>query len=250
MQERRCQSCGGVLAHRGRGRTSVYCSAACRQRAYRLRSTAESQTPAAVLADIKRQVAGLALEPPAAFRADAEALAASARRLRRLAQNVTQVPVTKSAAPPPRLEDEADFASLVGTHRAWLHLHCYRMVSSYDDAEDLVQETLLKAWRDRSGFEGRAATRTWLYRIATNVCIDHCAGQAADRSVINPPPASTPEAGSLRNVKPGCNPIRTGCSTSCRPRTNSRRPPLCRGRPWNWPFSPLSSTCHPVSVPC
>lgn len=187
MQERRCQSCGGVLAHRGRGRTSVYCSAACRQRAYRLRSTAESQTPAAVLADIKRQVAGLALEPPAAFRADAEALAASARRLRRLAQNVTQVPVTKSAAPPPRLEDEADFASLVGTHRAWLHLHCYRMVSSYDDAEDLVQETLLKAWRDRSGFEGRAATRTWLYRIATNVCIDHCAGQAADRSVINPP---------------------------------------------------------------
>ncbi|MGW4816325.1 RNA polymerase subunit sigma-70 [Kitasatospora cineracea] len=173
MQERRCQSCGGVLAHRGRGRTSVYCSAACRQRAYRLRSTAESQTPAAVLADIKRQVAGLALEPPAAFRADAEALAASARRLRRLAQNVTQVPVTKSASPPPALEDEADFASLVGTHRAWLHLHCYRMVGSYDDAEDLVQETLLKAWRDRSGFEGRAATRTWLYRIATNVCIDH-----------------------------------------------------------------------------
>jgi RNA polymerase sigma-70 factor (ECF subfamily) len=47
------------------------------------------------------------------------------------------------------------------------------MVGSYDDAEDLVQETLLKAWRDRSGFEGRAAARTWLYRIATNACIDH-----------------------------------------------------------------------------
>jgi RNA polymerase sigma-70 factor (ECF subfamily) len=174
MKGRSCQVCGAALANRRRGRTSVYCSAACRQRAYRVRNTAADRTaPADVLATLERQVKNLALEPAQAFRSDAEALAATARRLRRLAQNVTQDYVTKSVDQSPRLDDEADFAALVEPHRKWLHLHCYRMVGSYDDAEDLVQETLLKAWRDRSGFEGRAAPRTWLYRIATNVCIDH-----------------------------------------------------------------------------
>ena len=114
------------------------------------------------------------MEPAQAFRADAEALATASRRLWRIAQNVTPDAVTKSVeagadAPPPRLDNETGFAALVEPHRKWLHLHCYRMVGSYDDADDLVQETLLKAWRDRSGFQGRAAARTWLYRIATNV---------------------------------------------------------------------------------
>ena len=175
MKGRSCQVCDAALPDRGRGRTCVYCSAACRQRAYRLRSSVADRTPADVLATIERQVRNLALEPAQAFRADAEALAATVRRLRRLAQNVTQDSVTKTAQQEqePRLDDEADFAGLVEPHRKGLHLHCYRMVGSYDDAEDLVQETLLKAWRDRSGFEGRAAPRTWLYRIATNACIDH-----------------------------------------------------------------------------
>jgi RNA polymerase sigma-70 factor (ECF subfamily) len=126
-----------------------------------------------VLAEIEQRVKDLALEPAQAFRSDAEALAAAVRRLRRMAQNVTGMEVTKSETQPPSLCGEADFAALVEPHRKWLHLHCYRMVGSYDDAEDLVQDTLLKAWRDRSGFAGRAAVRTWLYRIATNVCIDH-----------------------------------------------------------------------------
>lgn len=183
MKERSCRVCGAALSDRGRGRTSVYCSAACRQRAYRNRHGAPDQPAAEVLAEIERQVQGLALAPAQAFRADAEALAAAVRRLRRMAQggtpespalqNVTSEAVTKSEEPPPLLASEADFAALVEPHRKWLHLHCYRMVGSYDDAEDLVQETLLKAWRDRSGFEGRAAARTWLYRIATNVCVDH-----------------------------------------------------------------------------
>jgi len=184
MKARSCQKCGAALPERGRGRTSVYCSAACRQSAYRDRRTTPDQSAADLLAAIERQVKGLALEPAQVFRADAEALATTARRLWRMAQSATPEAVAKSVeaeveaeeeqdAPPQPLDNEADFAVLVEPHRKWLHLHCYRMVGSYDDAEDLVQETLLKAWRDRSGFQGRAAARTWLYRIATNACIDH-----------------------------------------------------------------------------
>src|SRR4051794_28015804 len=53
-----------------------------------------------------------------------------------------------------------------------LRVHCYRMTGSLDDAEDLVQETFLRAWRAREGFEGHAQLSTWLYRVATNVCLD------------------------------------------------------------------------------
>jgi RNA polymerase sigma-70 factor (ECF subfamily) len=67
--------------------------------------------------------------------------------------------------------DEAAFTALAERYRRQLHVHCYRMVGSFDDAEDLVQETLLRAWRARTGFEGRSLFRTWLYRIATNVCL-------------------------------------------------------------------------------
>ncbi|WP_194912257.1 sigma-70 family RNA polymerase sigma factor [Catenulispora rubra] len=206
MNTQSCQICGTALPQRerGRGRTSVYCSAACRQRAYRRRHTKADQTPADVLADIEQQVKTLALDPPQVFQADAEALAAAARVLRRMAQNVTPEAVTKTEEAsateqhPPHLNNESDFAALVEPHRKWLHLHCYRMVGSYDDAEDLVQETLLKAWRDRSGFQGRAAARTWLYRIATNACIDHLrrTGRRPQRYEPAPSSRSGSESGS------------------------------------------------------
>lgn len=68
--------------------------------------------------------------------------------------------------------DETAFNTLARQYRRELHIHCYRMVASFDDAEDLVQETFLRAWQKRASFEGRSSYRTWLYRIATYATLD------------------------------------------------------------------------------
>jgi RNA polymerase sigma-70 factor (ECF subfamily) len=80
---------------------------------------------------------------------------------------VTDTTVTAAVA-----GDQAAFTALAERHRRELHVHCYRMLASYDDADDALQETYLRAWRHRDQFGGDSLFRAWLYRIATNVCLD------------------------------------------------------------------------------
>jgi len=71
-----------------------------------------------------------------------------------------------------RSGDEDAFRALVDSHRGELLVHCYRLLGSMHDAEDAIQETLLSAWKGLAGFEGRSSVRAWLYRIATNRCLN------------------------------------------------------------------------------
>jgi RNA polymerase sigma-70 factor (ECF subfamily) len=68
--------------------------------------------------------------------------------------------------------EESAFGELAESHRRELQLHCYRLLGSVEEAEDLVQETFLRAWRGRRSFQGRCSFRRWLYAIATNACLD------------------------------------------------------------------------------
>jgi RNA polymerase sigma-70 factor (ECF subfamily) len=85
-----------------------------------------------------------------------------------------------------------EFAELADGYRAELLLHCYRILGSVQDAEDLVQETLVAAWSNLDRFEGRASLRTWLYRIATNRCLNAVRDRGRRPQEV-PPPAGTPE---------------------------------------------------------
>ena len=86
-------------------------------------------------------------------------------------------------------------------HRRQLTGYCYRMLGSPFDAEDAVQETMLRAWRAWAGFHGDSAVRTWLYRIATNVCLDALAGRKRRELPIDLGPASAPDP-ALLNTRP------------------------------------------------
>src|SRR4029450_640430 len=98
---------------------------------------------------------------------------------------------------------EAEFAELAARHRRELHVHCYRMLGSFEEAEDLVQETLPCAWRRRGSFQGGPGFRGWLYKIATKACLDALRSRRRRVPSLFPWPRSR-----------GCSPTRTGCWTS------------------------------------
>jgi RNA polymerase sigma-70 factor, ECF subfamily len=98
--------------------------------------------------------------------------------------------------------DEAAFAALAERYRHELQVHCYRMLGSFQDAEDLVQETLLRAWRSRTQFQGRASFRAWLYRIATNACLDALAHSSRRVLPYQLTPAADPRASAAPSPAP------------------------------------------------
>jgi RNA polymerase sigma-70 factor (TIGR02960 family) len=91
-----------------------------------------------------------------------------------------------------RAGDEAAFTALVTPLHRELHVHCYRMLGSFDDADDALQETLLAAWRGVGAFGARASVRTWLYRIATNTCLNLLRAAARRPPSAGPLPAYAP----------------------------------------------------------
>jgi RNA polymerase sigma-70 factor, ECF subfamily len=99
-----------------------------------------------------------------------------------------------------RQGDEDAYGRLVGPYRAELHAHCYRMLGSVQDAEDALQEALLRAWRGLRGFEGRSPLRSWLYKIATNACLKAIERRPKRVLPIDYAPASDPHDGPAEPV--------------------------------------------------
>ena len=134
----------------------------------------------------------------------------------------------------------AELERALEEHRRELTGYCYRMLASPFEAEDAVQETMLRAWRSQTGFEGRASLRSWLYRIATNVCLDMLGSKERRVRPMDLGPAREPVFENL-NVPAEV----TGCS-----RSRIRRTPQSSGTRSGWPLSPRSSTCRRASAPC
>src|SRR5438067_10945234 len=91
----------------------------------------------------------------------------------------------------------AELERALESHRRELTAYCYRMLASPFEAEDAVQETFIRAWRGLDRFEGRAALRSWLYRIATNVCLDMLGGRERRARPMYLGPAREPVAANL-----------------------------------------------------
>ncbi|MEU6749907.1 sigma-70 family RNA polymerase sigma factor [Spirillospora sp. NPDC046719] len=102
-----------------------------------------------------------------------------------------------------------EFAALVRRHERELRVHCYRMLGSVEEAEDVVQETFLRAWKNLDRFEGRSTVRAWLYRIATNACLDVLGGRARRVLPHDLAPPADPETSGLppRGEVPWLQPI-------------------------------------------
>ncbi|MEK8226931.1 sigma-70 family RNA polymerase sigma factor [Oerskovia sp. M15] len=111
---------------------------------------------------------------------------------------------------------DEDLGELLDQYRSQLTGYCYRLLGSSFEADDAVQDTMVRAWRSYDRFEGRSALRSWLYRIATNVCFDHLAQRKRRERPMGLGLRSQPRSGTWASSSPrrrGSSPCRTtGCS--------------------------------------
>jgi RNA polymerase sigma factor (sigma-70 family) len=152
-----------------------------------------------------------------------------------------------------RAGDQDAFGRLTAPHRRELAVHCYRMLGSLDDAEDAVQEAMLKAWRGLSRFRGSSSLRAWLYRIATNVCLDaldHRRRRVLPTAIAAPADPTLPPASDATDV-PWLQPYPDVLLDIADPDPLADPlPPSSVGSTLNWPSSPRFSTCRHDSGPC
>ena len=149
--------------------------------------------------------------------------------------------------------DEGAFRALVEGECAELHAHCYRMLGSLHDADDALQETLLRAWRALPGFRGRSSVRTWLYRIATNVCFDAIARRPKRVLPLDYGPLTGPRrATAIQRLPPRAwiEPYPDEALGIADGAVRSRGRATSDARRSSWPSSRRCSTCRPASARC
>ena len=146
---------------------------------------------------------------------------------------------------------QPDLAAEFAEHRLELTGYCYRMLGSAFDAEDAVQETMVRAWKALDRFEGRSALRSWLYRIATNVCLDMLGGRKR-RALPDGPVRARRRRSSLAR-RPAARAHLGRAVADGRVLPGGRRPGRDRrghASRSGWPSSPRCSTCRRGSAPC
>ena len=149
-----------------------------------------------------------------------------------------------------RAGDEDAYRRLVEPRRAELHAHCYRMLGSVHDAEDSLQEALLRAWRGLPRFEERSSLRSWLYKISTNTCLDELARRPKRALPIDFGPAADAARLAGRAARRvGLGRALPGHGPGGRVR-RARSDATSSARASSWRSSRRSSTCPPTSARC
>jgi RNA polymerase sigma-70 factor, ECF subfamily len=144
-------------------------------------------------------------------------------------------------------EQATEFARQAEPLRRELTAHCYRLLGAADEAEDLVQDTYLRAWRSFDSFEGRSSVRTWLYRIATNACLtalEQRGRRALPSGLGGPAPDPDAPPGVAEPGIPWLGPVPDALVV---PAVGDPPPSGPRAARSSWPSSPACSTCPPGS---